>query len=256
MLVQQPTFYRGETASRLDNILVYSRSANDLVAKCDVERCPYTAHHHKLTAHITVPRHKQQRPTYRMLRDWRGTDAVLFHADLNAINWSRAVPRSDPCEVQWDKFVSCVESVLDRHAPVRAVKIRNPAPPPITDDTRELIVRRRQAIAADDEDSYAVLNTEVRRAIRSDYRCDIKRRVDEAPPSALWRQLRPVIAPKTGAPAQPENLTADDLNRTSPVWARRHTRPSTGRFKSLAGVLWLLGSLGFTQKRSGSFPSL
>ncbi|KAF0304789.1 hypothetical protein FJT64_023466 [Amphibalanus amphitrite] len=44
--------------------------------------------------------------------------------------------------------------------------MRNPTPPPITDDTRELIVRRRQAIATGDETSYAALNTEVRRAIR------------------------------------------------------------------------------------------
>ena len=106
-----------------------------------------------------------------------------------------------------------MESVLDRHAPVRTVKIRNPAPPPITDDTRDLIIRRRQAIAAGEEESYAELNTLVRQAIRSDYRRDIQRRVEEAPPSALWRQLRPVIAPKRGAPAQPENLTADDINR-------------------------------------------
>ena len=213
MLAQQPTFYRREKASRLDNILVNSRAGNDLVAECEVERCPYTAHHHKVTARIKVPRHRQPRPTYRRLRDWSRMSLPLFHADLNAIYWSRAVPRSDPCEVQWDKFVGSVETILSRHAPVRSVKIRNPSPPPITDETRELIVRRRQAIAADDEETYAALNAEVRRAIRSDYRSDIKRRVDEAPPSALWRQLRPVIAPKVSAPAQPERLTTDDLNR-------------------------------------------
>ena len=213
MLVQQPTFYRGDTASQLDNILVYSRSVTDLAADCDVEMCPYTSHHHKLTACIRVPRLRQPRPSYRMLRDWRRIDLADFHADLNAINWGRAVPRSDPCDLQWDKLVSSVEAVLNRHAPVRAVKMRNPAPPPITDDTRALIVRRRQAIAAGDETSYAELNTEVRRAIRSDYRSDIQRRVDETPSSALWRQLRPVIAPKAGSPAQPENLTSNDLNR-------------------------------------------
>ena len=213
MLVQQPTFHRGDTASRLDNILVYSRSAADLAAECGVERCPYTSHHYKLTACISVPRHRQPRPSYRMLRDWRRIDLADFHADLDSINWGRAVPRSDPCELQWDKLVSSMEDVLNRHAPIRAVKIRNPAPPPITDDTRDLIVRRRQAIAAGDETSYAALNTEVKRAIRGDYRSDIQRRVDEAPSSALWRQLRPIIAPKLSSPAQPENLTTDDLNR-------------------------------------------
>ena len=95
---------------------------------------------------------------------------------------------------------------------MRTVKIRNPAPPPISDDTRDLIVQRRQAIAADDVETYTIVNSQVKRAIRQDYRSDIKRRVEEAPPSALWRQLRSVIRPKRGAPAQPENLTADDLN--------------------------------------------
>ena len=192
---------------------MHCRTGANLVAECDVERCPYTAHHQKVTAHITVPRHKQPRPTYRKLRDWSQMNLHLFHADLKAINWSQVVPRSDTCEKQWDKFVGSVESILDRHAPVRYVKIRNPSPPPITDDTRELIVRRRQAMAADDEESYAALNAEVRRAIRSDYRSDIKRRVDETPRPALWRQLRSVIGSKLGAPAQPERLTADDLNR-------------------------------------------
>ena len=92
------------------------------------------------------------------------------------------------------------------------VKVRNPTPPPISDDTRDLIIQRRQAIAADDKERYATLNSQVKRAIRQDYRSDITRRVEETPTSALWRQLRPVIASKRGTPAQPENLTADDLN--------------------------------------------
>ena len=37
MLVQQPTFYRGETASRLDNILVHSRTGADLAASVTLE---------------------------------------------------------------------------------------------------------------------------------------------------------------------------------------------------------------------------
>ena len=119
------------------------------------------------------------------------------------------IPATD---TQWEKFSHIVETVLDEHAPLRRVKIRNPAPPPISDDTRELIIQRRQAMATDDRERYAVLNAEVKRAIRRDYRGDIQRRVEEAPPSALWRQLRSVIAPKKGRPAQPENLTADRLN--------------------------------------------
>ena len=213
VLVHEPTFYRGETASTLDNILLYTRTTQELTAECIVEKCDYTTEHRKLVGKIAVPRYRRPRAVYRRQRDWRRLEVTQFRADLDAINWGRTVPRSDSCQTQWDKFVHAVESVLDHHAPMKMTKIRNPAPPPITDDTRDLIIQRRQAIAEEDKERYSMLNSQVKRAIRQDYRSDIQRRVEGAPPSALWRQLRPVVAPKRVTPTQPDNLTAEELNR-------------------------------------------
>ena len=61
-------------------------------------------------------------------------------------------------------------------------------------------------------EAYKSLNTTVKRAIRSDQRSAITQRVQDAPQSQMYRQLRPVLAPKRGAPTQPVNLTCDDLN--------------------------------------------
>ena len=56
MLAHEPTFYRGGTATKLDNILLYSRSVNEPVTECEVLICDYTAHHCKLVGKVGVPR--------------------------------------------------------------------------------------------------------------------------------------------------------------------------------------------------------
>ena len=71
---------------------------------------------------------------------------------------------------------------------------------------------RREAKNNGDVETYNELNTMVKRAIRKDQRTSIAHRVNETPPAQLYRQLRPVIAPKRGKPTQPINLTPEQLN--------------------------------------------
>ena len=105
-----------------------------------------------------------------------------------------------------------MNQLIDRHAPVRRFKVHNPDPPPVSEDTLDLMRQRREALQDGDRNAYQRLNTLTKRAIRQDRRDDITDRVTSAPNSGLFRQLESVIAPKRGPMVSPVNLTATELN--------------------------------------------
>ena len=82
---------------------------------------------------------------------------------------------------KWHHFVTAFTRVVDAHAPFRETRLRNPAAPVVTDATRDLMQRRRQALAqhGHGSDSYRDLNRAVRSALRRDTRDDVKRRIAE-----------------------------------------------------------------------------
>ena len=110
-----------------------------------------------------------------------------------------------------DAFSAALTTILDYHAPFRRFRVRNPKSPSLTDETVELMSQRRAA-KRDDDPSYHTLNKLVKNAIRKDCREALSHRTKNSSPSALYRQLKPVIAPKRGKPVEPQNLTSDELN--------------------------------------------
>ncbi|KAF0291914.1 hypothetical protein FJT64_010055 [Amphibalanus amphitrite] len=80
------------------------------------------------------------------------------------------------------------------------------------DETIELITDRRIAKAANDTERYHQLNAKTKQAIRRDLRDDISYRIQQAGPSKLWQQLKPIIAPKKQQQRVPDRLSADELN--------------------------------------------
>ena len=103
--------------------------------------------------------------------------------------------------------------MLNSHAPVRSVKIRNPNAPPVSDDTKGLMCRRRGALAHYGRGSaeYRDANRAVRSAIRRDSRADIERRIRESGRHGMWRIIRPYVGGKRGSRVMP-GVSADDLN--------------------------------------------
>ena len=212
-LVKVPTFYRGETRSILDVVLVSAELCDGPnPPKCSVEPCHYASHHHRVTITTAMPRTKVK-PSYRTGRNWRGMDREALVTDVQNVNWRAVVRRGDTCEQQWNYFTGEMNRLLDIHAPNRTYRVHNPSPPPVSEDTLDLMRQRREASRTRNE-SYYRLNAQVKRAIRRDTRESITERVNSTPASALYHQLQPVIAPKRGpTPTQPENLTPDQRNR-------------------------------------------
>ena len=211
-IVLQPTFFRGTTQSVLDVVLLSRELCSVTVPPdCTVEICHFVSHHRRVVTCLSLPRVRPP-PLYRTGRNWRSFDEQAFLADVSSTDWYSLVHRSASCEQQWDRFTEVINRLLDQHAPVRRFKVHNPSPPPVTQETLDLMSERREALRGGDTDTYKCLNSVVRRAIRRDRRDDLTERVRTTPASGLFRQLQSVIAPKRGPTVSPVNLTATDLN--------------------------------------------
>ena len=211
-VVHQATFYRGDAQSILDVVLL-SRELCDLPIPpvCTVEPCHFVAHHRRVVIHSSIPRVRPV-PVYRTGRNWRAFDEQAFLTDVHGTDWHTVVRRGDSCEEQWDSFADVMTSLIDIHAPIRRFKVHNPTPPPVSQETLDLMRQRREALRDADTDAYQRLNSKTKRAIRKDRRDDITERVRSAPASGLFKQLKSVIAPKRGPSVTPVNLTASNLN--------------------------------------------
>ena len=95
---------------------------------------------------------------------------------------------------------------------MRRYRVHNAANPPVSPETLDLMAQRRNAKESNDP-AYKQLNVITKRAIRKDCRQSLAQRIKSAAPSDMYRQLRPVIAPKRGPTTEPSNLTPDELNQ-------------------------------------------
>ena len=212
-VVNEPTFFRGATESLLDVVLMSAAMHNSSnVPKCKVEKCDYAAHHCRVTVTTSIPRAKPVH-TYKTSRNWREFDRDAFLSDVANVRWNEVVPRGDSCANQWQGFSTEMDRLLDAHAPIRRYRVRNPNPPPVSDETLELMSERRTAKTKSDWDTYRRLNPVVKRAIRRDIRNKISQTVNETSSSNLFRALKPIIAPKRGPLTSPKDITADQFNR-------------------------------------------
>ena len=94
-------------------------------------------------------------PIIRVGRNWNRIDMESFCTDTANRDWSPVFETNDV--VQNDCFIQNMTDALDAHAPVRRVKLRNPRPPPLSQDTKRLMVERRAALRGPDRDLYADL---------------------------------------------------------------------------------------------------
>ena len=210
-VVDEPTFFRNDTQSKLDVVLVSETMCSDRSpVTCSVQKCDYTSHHRSVRIQMTVPRAKQK-TQYRTGRNWRAFNSDAFLRAIKEVDWHSIVKRDETCQQQWQAFSTTFNMILDLHAPIRKFKIFNPRPPPVSIETLDLMKERRRARNNNDI-TYHEINRLTKQAIRPECREDIARRVNNSSPSSLFRQLKHIIATKQGPTKAPENLTPDNLN--------------------------------------------
>ena len=202
--VESPTYFTG---SSLD---VFITSCRSVVKTCFTKVCHFSTHKF-VRAIIDMPRFKSPCTRVRT-RCLRRVDVTHLHADLTRSDWSGVFSASTVTE-KWDCFLDVFLPVMDAHAPIKSVRIRNPSAPPVSDATKALMCRRRGALAEYGHGSteYRDANRAVRAAIRRDSRDDVTRRIRENGRGAMWKVLRSFVSSKRHSGQRP-TTSADDLN--------------------------------------------
>ena len=215
--------------------------SNSSVERSGSLQCDFSPHRWT-RAIVTVP---SFRPVHCSLsaRCWRKLDVAEAGRLLDGADWTPVFESADP-EAQWDYFVSVALPIIDRLAPAKRSRARNPTAPPVTDATKELMGRRRSALRNGDRSLYKDLNRRVKAAIRRDTTEELQRRIAAAGRSSMWRTIRPVISAKQPSRPMP-TADADTMNNyfasvgmqiahqvdsSGPELPVRLPRVTTGRF--------------------------
>ena len=204
-LVNKSTFASG---SLLDVCIV---NKPDLFCNPSVEFCHFSPHKF-ISVDINVPK-LRLKPTIILSRSLNRVDVTALHHDLQLVDWEPVFTAQTTSE-QWETFVSNFLPIIDDHAPLKRITIRNPAAPPVSAATRDLMSQRRAALRRFGRQStdYKVLNRSVRAAVRRDRREELQRDIAERGPNQVWQSIRTIVAGKKDGPRVQPDLPADDLN--------------------------------------------
>ena len=203
-LVTEPTY---RTGSLLDVFIVNRHFSYHVGTR----HCHFSPHKFiRLSCDIPKPRIK---PTVVHARLLKRIDFAVFDRDLMSCDWG-AVLAAGAVADKWDLFSDRLLRVLDCHAPVKPVKLRNPSAPPISDATRDLIIERAAALRVEGHGSeaYRAANRAVRSAIRSDVRRDIAEKIRVDGPSSMWKHVRTVVGGKRPSAGVEPTVSADVIN--------------------------------------------
>jgi len=203
--VTSPTY---STGSLLDVVITNCR---DIVQHCRTQFCHFSPHRF-VRFSVDVPRSRPSGATVRT-RCFRRTDPNALLYDFCLADWS-SVFNSPSVTLKWDCFLNIFLPIIDIHAPIRTVRIRNPSAPVVSDGTKALMCRRRGALTVYGHQSteYRDANRAVRSAIRRDSRNDVERRIREDGQRSMWRHIRSFVGGKQAIRKLPD-ATVDDLNR-------------------------------------------
>ena len=91
-------------------------------------------------------------------------DTSSLICDVHCTDWDVVVRRDETCERQWECLCTEMNRILDIHAPVRRFRVHNPSPPPVSDDTLELMAQRKNAKKTGSPETYKQLNIAVKKS--------------------------------------------------------------------------------------------
>lgn len=202
--VSTPTY---STGSLLDVLLTTS---SEVVQQCFTVFCDFSPHKF-VFAHINIPRCRIPRRIIQS-RCLRRIDREALNLDLYLADWENVFAAST-VSLKWEVFLEIFLSIFDKHAPVRTIRIRNARAPPVTEETKQLMFRRRAALSAGGHCSaeYKTLNRAVRSAIRRDTCLDMERRIREEGLNSIWRAAKSAVGSKTAERKLP-GVSPDCMN--------------------------------------------
>ena len=142
----------------------------------------------------------------------RGIDRDSLFRDLHLVDWSGIFNCQSVADM-WSHVIYRLLPVLDRHAPLKTMVVRNPGAPAVTPATLALMANRRGVLRREGRSpAFRELDRRVRSAIRRDSRANKEERLRTQGSSSLYRTVRPLIAGKRSSSATLPSAKTDELN--------------------------------------------
>ena len=203
--VTQPTYSSG---SLLDVVI---SNSNDAVQRVGVFDCAFSPHSYvRSLLMFTKCRSKPSRVRTRILKH---IDHSSLLRDLYFVDWT-GVFTSDSVADMWSHLLALLAPVIDKHAPVKCISIRNPTAPPVTSATIDLMAQRRGVLRREGKSpAFRDLYRRVRSAIRRDCRAGIVESLRAQGSSSLYRSIRSILAGKKDGALNLPAATPDEMNR-------------------------------------------
>ena len=199
-LITQPTRI---TQNSETLICVPLASNGNLVMQTKV--VPLSISDHELICATLKLKKERTVPVYVTKRSFKHYDHQEFLRDMSSVPWS-VVDCFDDVEDRLDAFNLLFNEVLDRHAPIRKIKVRNRPNPFVTDEIRGLMKTRdkwcKEARKTKDPlawDVYKSLRQEVKRKLKIAEREYVAEQIKQNPnnPRCIWKTIRSCIPKKS-----------------------------------------------------------
>ena len=203
-LISTPTYPSG---SVLDVIIVN----RDFVIRSGTRFCHFSPHHFtRAMFKLSRPR---LRPRVVECRSFKHFNMCDFDADLLATDWSCVFSAANVTDA-WTSFLDLFRPIVNQHAPVRSMTLRNPNAPPLSEAARALLADRSEALRrwGHGSDQYRAANRLARAAFRSEQRRHIGERVMANGRGSVWREARNVLGNKKCSARIPPSVSPDAMN--------------------------------------------
>ncbi|KAF0308249.1 Glycine receptor subunit alpha-3 [Amphibalanus amphitrite] len=221
-LIDRPTRTTTSTSTLIDHILT---SRPELTSNARVVNCNFSDH--DLIAVDVLARRERSRPHTITARSTRNVDYNALNLELLMADWD-SVYSAAPTSKKWDAWLQVWQPIIDRHMPLRTVRLKHPPSPWLheNEELRECMERRYRAREDRDLDRS---NGEKQQAFR-DSRNAVKRAQYKAyseyfalsyrnQRAKTWTDIRRhLIASKRPEPR------AAPLHQSDPAWAERLNR--------------------------------
>ncbi|XP_068750911.1 uncharacterized protein [Montipora capricornis] len=218
-LIRQPTRITESSATLIDVILT---SHENLTT--DTQVMPSSISDHDLIYVVLKIKRQRPKPVYITTRSFKNYQQDAFLRDISMVPWC-IVDCFDDIDDSLYAFNTLFNDVLDKHAPIRKVRIRGRPSPYITDEIRELMTSRdrwrkiaRRSSSPDAWTVYKKLRNDVKREIRSAERAFAVHQITNNPnnSSQLWKTIRSFIPKKSASMrsfSKDDRTVANDFNR-------------------------------------------
>ena len=186
-VITVPTY---STGSLLDVII-----SNRGFLRSGTRFCHFSPHHFT-RALLSLPR-PRFKPRVVECRSFKRFDLLRFETELFATNWS-AVYSSPTVTAASSAFLCAITPTVQRYALVKSITLRNPMDPPISAETKLLLLHRSETLRVYGHGpaEYRTVNRKPRSAFRAEKKQYVSDRIRVQGRVIVWKSAKDIVGSK------------------------------------------------------------